>query len=95
MSLRAGVDGHGGFHLHRASNPGPFNPWRQAVPTEMSRPTYQIPYKFEMNSDMFDSVGGRRGGTSLSETMDDVTAGCDDLIVIVTVVANSRHHRPQ
>ena len=44
---------------------------------------------------MFDSdrVGG--GEASLSETKGDVTAGCDDLIVIVTVVvANNRRHRP-
>jgi hypothetical protein len=89
VNLGTGVDGHEGFRLHRASNPGPFNPWRHAVPTELSRPTYKIPYKFETNSVMFDLEGA-----SLSETKGDVTAGCDDLIVIVTVVANSRRHRP-
>jgi len=89
VNLRVGMDGHGGFRLNRASNPVLFNPWRQAVPTELSRPTYKIPYKFQTNSDMFDSEGA-----SLSETKGDVTAGCDDLIVIVTVVANSRRHRP-
>jgi hypothetical protein len=39
VGLRAGLDGYGKSRPHRDSIPGPFNPYRVATPTELSRPT--------------------------------------------------------
>jgi hypothetical protein len=78
----------GKSRLQGGSNTGPLNAWRVAVPTQLSRQPYKMPYKFNTNSDTFDWEGA-----SLSETKGDVTAGCDDLIVIVTPVAYSRRRR--
>jgi len=37
VSLRTGLDGCGKSPLHRASIPGPYSPYRAAIPTELSR----------------------------------------------------------
>ena len=45
---RAGLDGCGKFRPHRNSIPGPSNPYRVAIPTELSRPillVYTTDYK--------------------------------------------------
>jgi len=41
MGPRAGLDGCGKSHPHRDSIPGPSCPYQVAIPTELSRPTYE------------------------------------------------------
>ena len=39
MGPKDGLDGRGKYRHHRNSIPEPVNPWRVAIPTELSRPT--------------------------------------------------------
>jgi hypothetical protein len=39
---RAGLEGCGKSRPHRDSIPGPFNTYRVAIPTELSRPTRNL-----------------------------------------------------
>ena len=62
MGARAGLDGCGKSHPYQDSIPGPSNPYRVAIPNELSRPL-RILARYNLNFAVLRRKSGRSMGT--------------------------------